>query len=383
MKKVALVTCFLDNFGACLQALALQRQIEELNCVCDIIAYIGPSGYRQEILPKVFKNKLLCIARDVINFLQGRKAYNGRKTQLSFYKFRKKYLRFSKEKGGIKYYHSIEQMKGLADRYDAFVCGSDQIWNPTFYKRNDPVYHLRFAAEKPRIAYAPSIGLPEIPAEYEQEFISFVNDFDSVSVREQRGSEIIERLCKCKAKVVLDPTLLAGREFWLSLLDNKYTLPYEEYIFAYIFSNTENVSRALKDIQDKTNLPIVYVNISNLSYQGLTAFCKSYADPIDFLQLIKNAKFVLTDSFHGTAFSLLLQKDFYVFKRERKDESIDMYSRIESILSMTGLQERVFSLKESFAPKTSIDYTDVDQKLEEKRNESRAYLKNSLFGEDR
>jgi len=378
MKKVGLLTCFLDNYGACLQALALQRQIQKLGCECNIIAYIGPDGYLRDDFALIAKMRLRSLAQDLKNLTKKEKPYDWRKTHLAFYKFRKKYLQFDQS---IRFCYTPEDLEAASDQYDAFVCGSDQIWNPTFYKCNNPVYFLRFAKDKKRISYAPSIGLSEIPAEYREEFVTYIRDFDCVSVREQQGAQIVKELCGRDAKVVLDPTILAGPEFWNGLLESNYPLPYEKYIFSYIFSDTDESRDYLKQVQEKTGLPIVHVNIGKLSYEGLNAYCKHYADPMDFLQLLKNAQFVVTDSFHATAFSLLFNKDLYVFKREHAGEKIDMLSRLNSILSYAGLEDRLVPLDQPFEEKESIDFVPVNQRLAALRADSEEYLKNALFGD--
>ncbi len=384
MKHVALVTCFLNNYGACLQALALQKEIERNGCTCDILAYIEPQGYEEETFELALNLRINSFLRDIYYFVKRKKKTNFFKSKLRFFNFRKKYLNFAldKQTGKIKYYSSIKEMQNVAKDYDAFVCGSDQIWNPTFYNKNNAVYFLRFAGEKRRISYAPSIGLAEIPEKYREEFITFVNDFQFLSVREKAGAEIIKSLCGRNAKVVLDPTLLAGPDFWKSVTNKRFVPPYKKYIFCYIFSNTQKCSEYLKKVQAKTNLPIVYLNISDLSYNDFDSTCKLHVDPIEFLQLIKNAEFVVTDSFHGTAFSLLFNKELYVFKRERNGETINMYSRIESILGLVNLEERVVSLDEAFEIKPKTDYVSVNLKMEEIRKESSSYLHNALFGEN-
>lgn len=383
MKKVALITCFLDNYGACLQALALQNQIEKLGCECNIIAYIGNDGYFQDDFFTILKMKIKNIALIIWNVLHGGEKTGPYTKHFAFCKFRKKFLRFEKVKNTnkVKFYNSIDEMADLSEKYDAFVCGSDQLWNPTFYNQNHPVHFLRFAGDKKRIAYAPSIGVSEMPAEYRKTFIEYIADFNSLSVREQAGSEIIRDLCSREAKVVLDPTLLAGADFWNTLLKPAFKAPFEKYIFCYIFSNTQKCSDFLKSAQAKTNLPIVYVDISNLSYDGIKSFCVKDKGPIEFLQLLKNAEFVITDSFHGTAFSLLFNKDFYVLKRERTSESYDMFSRIESILNITDLESRFCSLDNEFEEKNSICYSTVNKKFEELRKFSTDYLHDAIFGE--
>ncbi len=378
MKKVGLVTCFLGNYGACLQAFALQEQIKKLGCECKILPYIGPDGYLRDDLTMISKMRLRVLARDILSIGKKDRPYDWRKSHLSFYNFRKKHLDFDQS---IPLCYHAEELEAVADRYDAFVCGSDQIWNPTFYKCNNPVYFLRFAKDKKRIAYAPSIGLSQIPGAYREEFVAYIRDFDSVSVREQQGAQIVRDLCDRDAHVVLDPTLLAGPDFWNATLTPNYPLPFEKYIFSYIFSDTEQSRNYLKQVQEQTGLPIVYLNIGKLTYEGLNAYRKDYADPLDFLQLIKHAQFLVTDSFHGTAFSLLFNKDLYVFKREHTGEKIDMLSRLESILSYAGLQDRFVSLDQPFVPKDPIDYAPVNEKLAVLRADSETYLKNALFGE--
>lgn len=379
-KKVALLTCFLDNYGACLQALALQKSIENLGIDCDIIAYIEPAGYCKEDFSTSFKERIRENIWVLLKILEKKKSYEKHVLHHAFKRYRNSYLKFecignSKE---VKTYCSFEELESLSETYDAFVCGSDQIWNPTLYAQNNPAYFLRFAGDKKRIAYAPSIGLPELPDEYTETFISYVNDFDHVSVREKQGAKIIMDLCNREAKVVLDPTLLIGHDFWLSLLESKYKKPFKKYIFCYIFSNKQKYNDYLKKIQKETKLPIIYMGVSNLSYDGLDALKKETVGPLEFLQLLKNAEYVITDSFHGTAFSLIFNKDFYVFKRERVGEVINMFSRIESILSSVNLEDRLVSIDEPFEIKESINYMMVNNKLEQLRKSSLEYLRNAL-----
>ena len=158
------------------------------------------------------------------------------------------------------------------------------------------------------------------------------------------------------------------------------TLLYAENLVG-AFTRGENIDVALEKMQQETNLPIIYLNISKLSYEGLHAYCEQYADPIEFLQLIKHAEFVLTDSFHGTAFSLLFNKELYVFKREHVGEKIDMLSRLESILDFAGLRDRFVSLEQPFEIQEHIDYPTVNKRIDKLRAESEVYLKNALRGE--
>ena len=381
-KNVALVTCFLDNYGACLQAYALQSSIINLGYACKILAYIEPSGYRiPHRLLSFFK---LMIAR-ILSAVSSRFDYikDSQERKYIFDRFRKKHLRFYCERRNkVKYFQSISDLASTVRQFDSFVCGSDQIWNPTFYGMNNPVYHLRFASNKNRIAYSPSIGLSSLPEEYQETFNRYVHDFSSLSVREDAGAKIVHDVCGLDIPVVMDPTLLVGSDFWKQLAQTKkFKKPFDRYILCYIFSNTPEISSYIQSVRDRVQLPVVFFNVSTLQYQTDLSYCARRADPVDFLNYIRNAEFILTDSFHGTAFSILFEKEFYVIERHRTDESIVMISRISSVLNRAGLQDRLVDLRQAIPFPQTIDYETVNRCLDSWRNESARFLKNALENE--
>jgi hypothetical protein len=212
-KKVGLATCFLDNSGACLQAFALQQAIIDLNNECEIIKYYEPNTYRKPFWAKrTIKDFLHCATSYRFPYAKFLYHYNHR----NFNKFRKRYLIFSK-----KSFRSINEIRSENFKYDLYVCGSDQIWNPTLYNKCEPVYMLDFDKEKKKVSYAPSIGLSEYPKEYENDFCTLLKNFAEISVREKQGEIIINKISKDKATTVLDPTLLFDKDLWLSKLPRK------------------------------------------------------------------------------------------------------------------------------------------------------------------
>ena len=147
-KKVALLTCFLDNYGACLQALALQSSIEKLGCDCNIIAYIEPWGYHHSDFLPSFKAHLRGELLVLLNILKKRQLPKEKIQHYKFKNFRNKYLKFEhiNNSKNIKAYRTYNELDALTANYDAFVCGSDQIWNPTFYEKT--TQHIFCALQK-------------------------------------------------------------------------------------------------------------------------------------------------------------------------------------------------------------------------------------------
>ena len=158
-RKIGMMTCFLDNCGACLQAYSLQKTIQSMGFVVEIIKFTEPGGYYKA----TFKNssKTLDFLRRVKSKSFRRYYNSGMYRTTSFVLFRKRYLQFSEEE-----YSSYEKLKSATFDYDAFVCGSDQIWNPTFYKKCNPAYYLAFVPDEiTKVAYEPSIGIIEMTFE--------------------------------------------------------------------------------------------------------------------------------------------------------------------------------------------------------------------------
>lgn len=373
MKRIGLATCFIDNYGACLQALALQRTIESFGYYCEIINYTEPRGYfSDKTLKQKLKNNNLIRKIYVCLKPSVRSAYE---TEDKFNRFRKEHLHISNFE-----YETTDKILNNPPLYDAYVCGSDQIWNPKLYGCNNRVYFLDFAPKgKKRIAYAPSIGLTDFPKEYADEFSYLVKKLDVVSVRESEGKNIIDRLTKKKARVVLDPTLLCDNIYWHNVAKSvNYN---KSFIFCYTFGNKPYMHDVVERIQKDTGLEILYTSCTSWGNEIKNGRFIDKVGPAEFLWLIKNAKFVITDSFHATAFSLNFNTPFYTMLRNDENDKINMNSRIYSILEIVGLTDRIIDSKTALENLNySIDFKEANSRLQKRREQDRKFFSDSLEG---
>jgi Polysaccharide pyruvyl transferase. len=382
MRKVALVTCFLDNCGACLQAYALQSSIQKFGLTCEIIKYIGPDGYDHRTLPRriisgLAKNRFTFGFLSLFSSKIKGKYYIKTKS-LKFDRFRRKQLCFTKKR-----YFSFDELDSAVLDYDGFVAGSDQIWNPTFYNGNNRVYFLDFVKEsKPRIAYAPSIGITAIPKEYEDDFRTLVNKFDYLSVREQKGVEIISKYSDRECRLVLDPTLLLTGDEWIKRF--KTHNKKRKYILLYLFGEREYYQNFINCVTAKLGLEIVCIPFTEKDSQNSKYRRVFDAGPIDFLSLVSNASLVITDSFHATVFSILFGTPFYTLLRGDPSDPKNMNERIFSLLNIVELTDRIVSkFNSSFSFSTEMDFSIAQAKIAELRRSSIAYLKEALGENDK
>lgn len=371
-ETVGLLTCYMDNFGACLQAYALQRSIIKAGYNCEIVKYT-PIKSLKDYGPLV--NIGLWIRNHIKGFSSIVYSYeNNRHTR--FESFRKKNLVFSKQN-----YLSEELLFTAPPKYDIFVTGSDQIWNPNLYGgQNNKAYFLDFVpAGKKRIAYAPSIGVSSISQECGKNMADLLSKFDAVSVREEDGKHIIDSISDCGCRVVLDPTLLLTKEEWDALTGER--MINEDYVLIYLFGDRSYIKEFVDYVRLKTGLKIVTLPFHEREYQSDYTKIRK-AGPIEFVNLIKHASLVITDSFHATAFSINLHVPFYSLLRNEVGDKNNMNSRIYNILSFSGLNERMIADRDDFPNEIifQIDFSIADKKINEKRKEDFNFLKDALEG---
>lgn len=254
------------------------------------------------------------------------------------------------------------------DDFYAFVCGSDQVWNPYYYT-NSMIEFLQFAPEHKRIALAPSFGISEIPDTRTADYTKWISQIPHLSVREEAGAKIIKKLTGRDALVLLDPTFGLTKEQWLSFAKKPEQAPKGKYVFCYFLGDEINAyCKWIEAYAKAHDCEIVETfDIRNLRYYDL--------DPCEFVWLLANAQAVFTDSFHGTAFSVNLQKPFVAF--ERQEGGASMSSRIATLLNKTGLNHRAFSAMEN-ADVDNIDFTEATEVVEKERKIMYAYLDNAL-----
>lgn len=365
-KTIGIVTWFKNgNYGGTLQAYALQRTLESLGYNCEFIDFCPEA--------KSVTNKVIRFLKDIAIFLYKPKLYQSRR---KIYKFVEDNLKVSPP------YYTYSQLRDTAnERYVAAICGSDQIWSNVGGKIN-PLYYLTFIDAKKRIAYAPSIGYNQIPAEVIDIFKKYVNEIKYLSVREEHGAVLIKEATGRYAHVVLDPSLLLTKEQWETDIQQAYKrcekiLPREEYIFCYFLGNNAEYIKYAHGLSKLTGYTLISVESKRLYLPNVK---KVIADPFEFLYILNNASYVLTDSFHGTALSINFGKQFGVFKRFSDDDPICQNSRIYNILQKTCLEKRLITpgTPLSLFVEEKIDYTSVHKLLAIERKKSLEYLKNSL-----
>ena len=365
MKKVGIITFHnAHNYGAVLQAYALQCQIEKLGYDVNIIDYRNRNIEKSYKLIKLSKNPIRC-ARTILESI---KYYKKNKKRFEIFNdFINKKLKLTKR------YRSMNELKKYSPNMDIYITGSDQVWNYEIVGELSDAYTLNFGAkEVNRISYAASIGNSEIKDEYKEKFKEKMPILNHISVREETAKRELKKLINKQMEVVLDPTLLLTKEEWNSKICNKENLK-EEYILAYVVKPNEEYRKIVNNLSERTGLKVIHFEKKNVyNHELRSAYA---ADPFEFVNLIKNAKYVVATSFHATVFSVLYHKNFFIIPH------INTGSRIINLLDKLDIKNRVFYKLEDFIKydfESKINYENVDKKLEEERKKSINFLKEAL-----
>ncbi len=252
--------------------------------------------------------------------------------------------------------------------FDAFVCGSDQIWNPNFHQ-NSMLDFLQFAPQNKRIAFAPSFGVTQIPALRREEYARWLKELPSLSVREKAGTDIIRDLTGREAVVLLDPTFGLSETDWAAFERKPASAPAGRYIFCYFLGNRcRKYGKWIERFAREAQCEIVDIlDIHDLSHYDV--------DPCEFVWLLHHAEAVFTDSFHGVAFSINLERPFVAF--ERVEGGSSMSSRITSVLEKAGLSDRLFP-EVSIENVQTLSFKKARQAIAKERASMCAYLGNAL-----
>ena len=259
----------------------------------------------------------------------------------------------------------------VADEYDYFVTGSDQVWNPYFADLEK--LFIKFAPGEKRIAYAASISCPEIPQDKLQAFIDGVNGMKEISVREQAGADLIQQLTGRRVQVVADPTMLVTAEDWRSIARKPSWLKGDEQLLVTYFLGKRPDS-VIESIARENGLQIVNMLDERVFEHYAIA-------PEEWLWLIDHARFTYTDSFHGTVFSILFRTPFVVTERVDAGCASKMTSRIDTLLAKFDLSDRRGTNANGYIIASPLDmhYGDVDKVLAEEKQKAEAYLCHALI----
>ncbi len=342
------------SYGASLQMYALYKTVEQLGCTPFILNY--QNKYMQNkhhIEHNPIKAKLLNIV--------------GYRTSKKFNQFEKMLTWLPKT-----IIHEAIKLHSVSAELEYIIVGSDQVWNPAV-TGSDTAYFLDFCESKKKISYAASFGVNALEPQFAKVITELLYDIPALSIREQKGKEIIKKLTERDASVVLDPTFLQTKESWDKIVYAKPIVK-QPYIFSFVFnSNEENVSYKTR-LSNETGLPILSISDNPMKKSDEKSIYVSGIGPKEFLRLIKDAEYIVTDSFHGTAFSIILNRPFYVSLSTKTN------SRLETLLSTLELENRIISECKTF--NKHINYAKVNQSISVFRERSLSFLQKALFGVD-
>lgn len=386
MKPIALVTCYFQpNYGSQLQAFATQMVFQKLGLENETITI---DGFRPEInkakyryfLSRIFdvntiSDKWATIRKFIAKKWNSEYRSNLATRNTKFDDFVSANFRLSKR------YNSKNDLKQSADNYAAFVVGSDQLWLPSNIAAD--YYTLNFVPDSvPKISLATSFGVSELPQKQAKLAGDFLKRLDYISVRETSGQRLVENLSGKSVPVVCDPTLMFKAENW-EIISNKNRYTDSPYIFVYFLGNNPRHRNFVKIIKRITGYKIVQLAHCDEFIKTDVGFADETPydiGPCEFVQLIRDAEYVFTDSFHGSVFSLLYKKKFFTFRRYRKDGKVSTNGRVYTLLSLVNLENRLLYGNENAENilATEINYDQVHEKIEIFRNYSWKWLKDSL-----
>lgn len=364
MKKISLITIFDNpNFGTYLQAFALGVILQRYDTKVEIVRYERPTWSQRSKFRK--KTEFLSPIRLLLNHIRGNMAYI-QKYQCR--RFVSKSLKISKT------YFSYEQLVSNPPKADIYLTGSDQVWNITHNHGVDKSFYLGYApSNKPKYAYAASIGMDNIPEEYVAEVRGLLSQYKAISVREWSNVHLLQNI-GINSTLVLDPTLLLTKDEW-SRYQRKFYVE-EPYVLVYSVESSDRsmlVGRIAEYIATEKGFKVYEVSYSGES-QAIPNCDRHfyYAEPSIFLSLLANASFVVGSSFHITAFSINFNIPFISVAPDR------FSSRIDSILNLCHLEDRKISEYDSSLlqkmVETEIDFAFANSVLKAEQSKSMRFI---------
>lgn len=367
--KIGILTYqYAMNYGAVLQAYALKTYLETLNHEVEILNYDSSYLYANQ---RSIKAKIISHVWNIFKNVLGAK-----KKRKLFDTFRNNYLKLKFPSLTTK---NQLLMYLINQNFDAFIVGSDQVWNPEI-NGHDDTYYLNFQNKALKISYAASFGVGTIKENDLTQILDSLKSFSAVSVREKTGLEILKLFNK-KVEVVLDPVFLPNIEIWNRLAEKNPVIT-GKYMLCYVMPGDREIETRIEVLsqqyKEKTGNQVIF--LGRKEYKKFKNDGKDLvvASPGSFVNLFKNADFIVTNSFHGTAFSLIYNKNFYsLVNRHLKGEK-QLCSRVIDLLTELGIEDRALNPSDDCIFENKINYSIVNEKLNLKRNTSKEFLKKSL-----
>lgn len=375
--KAGIITMHkVPNYGSHLQAYALQETVKDMGFDAELIDYKYPNEYHIARDKDLAKKKLT-----LFNFIKSvlkspitifNKIIFARQRKL-FNDFEDKFFNLSCS------YNSQEEIKKEKPVYDIYITGSDQVWNPRF-ACGDDIYMCNFGDfTKPRIAYGASVAATNIPESMKSIYKENLGKYKSIGIRDTSSKQELENIIEKNIEVVCDPVFLLSSEAWHKLSErSKLKLPKKYiliYILTYSFEPYPQIIQIIKDIKNNLNLPVVFVNTSLRHYFQIKPDKNIFTVSVpDFLKLFANASYVITTSFHGTAFSFIFQRQFLsIINDSKKDSRISDLQKTVGINNYSTMSDYSKSLLDK-----QIDYNAINANVEQMIQKSCDFLKNAV-----
>lgn len=375
MMKVVIITLHtVSNYGSCLQAYATQTIFDRLGFETEIVDYYRKDNLPEYAVEKAFNGRRLQKYRDVWKKAPWLKKALSipmgiivRRQRKPFNDFRKKYLNLSK-----RMYRSAEELEKNPPEADVYCTGSDQVWNSVWNRGFEEPFYLTFAPEeKKRIAFAASIGRESID-EWEKPLMrDALSKYSAISMREASGVAILNSLGFPDVELVLDPTLMLAKDEWSKIATMPASVK-EPYILVYQLNKNAELVSYVEAVASKYSMGVVKISygIYDMMKSAKTLIAPSVND---FVGLFLNASYVITDSFHATAYSLNFGVPFTAIAPER------FSTRITTILALTGTEDRMLGSVDDVAMfERPIDFTRAATRIGEIRESSMAFLREAL-----
>lgn len=366
MKRALTLTTYdVYNYGASLQAYALQQYLMSQGCESELINY-QPEYLRRKydymwVNPesKLSKWWITRVAYRIMKFLQ-RQTTMGRKK--AFDTFHKQYLAQTEP------YYTYDELAANPPVADLYIVGSDQIWNTFYETGRDGAFYLDFVKKGVKASYAASFSYTEISKEWEEKIALWLKDFEKIAVREFNGVDILKRI-GLDGQWVLDPVFLLPIEKWKEIMTP--IKKKEPYILVYDFESNKEIERFCKEYAKEKGLKIYSINDTYPKMYADKNF--SSAGPREFLSLIYNCDAFVSNSFHGTAFSIIFDRPVFVFNRNRHKVN----SRMESLTRLFGIEECIVPENFNIAKYTTMpfDFERIKKTRLDELEKSKEFLK--------
>lgn len=379
MKKIGLLSVYNHNYGSILQAYAMQTVLRNAGNQVEILLYKKTDLVKQAkrllyfpLLEANVKMKWKTLYCRVFQRETYRTVLASREE--AFKKFIQDNMDFSQV------YAGRDALIDGTRNYDCFVLGSDQVWNPM--NLGGDFYTMTFIPDnKVKITYAPSFGVAKIPDNQKVKTKQYLQRIDYISVRESDGTRIVKELTGRDVQQVVDPTILVDRTVWDEKRGER--LIKDNYIFCYFISANAAYRAFAQRLAEKTGLKLVaipHVDEFVKADQGFGDIVPENVGPLQFVNLISNASYVCTDSFHGSVFSTLYERPFFTFSRYSGDGADSTNSRLYSYLKLIDMENRMYKADHTIVESDLVppDFSTAKANIEKMRKESKKYLFNAL-----